>query len=533
MTFATNGQFPCELTVSNAYGEDTSEFVVVVGEGPEITSVSPTGGESGTETVFSATVSGDEPLTYSWDFGNGASPNTSSDVSPAITFGAAGEYQASLTVSNVYGSDVFTFGLTVSGGEDPPEILSVEPTEGDSQTEVAFTATVTGTPPMMYAWVFGNGADPNVSNEAAPVVVLATGGSYSASLTVFNSFGSDTFVFTLTVKPVWRIQMVDSESELEASMSIALDCSGTPFISYVSHAGADFYLKLAHFDGLQWPIETIAKKAWKPSLAIDLSDCPHIGFTCTEWPLFYLKYAYNNGAEWEIQTIDTIDTDLFVGFSGVHLALDSQQHPHIGYYDNFNAKLKYAYYDGSSWHVQSVPAAENATQYNWLALDSADLPHFSYFDGGYGSISLKYVRYDGSQWYVDTVDSEEVFNGYNSLAIDNSDYPHISYVILRGLKYAYFDGTWHTEVVDSAEGNVGFYENSIALDSSGYPHISYNFLDKTYCLKYAWYDGSEWQIRLVDSEFGSGDYNSLALDSSDYPHIGYRSNYGLKYATYY
>ena len=80
-----------------------------------------------------------------------------------------------------------------------------------------------------------------------------------------------------------------------------------------------------------------------------------------------------------------------------------------------------------------------------------------------------------------------------------------------------------------SEGYVGEH-TSLALDSNGYPHISY--CDWTNMdLKYAYWDGADWQIQTVDSEGWVGGHTSLALDSNGYSHISYfdDTNTALKY----
>jgi len=91
--------------------------------------------------------------------------------------------------------------------------------------------------------------------------------------------------------------------------------------------------------------------------------------------------------------------------------------------------------------------------------------------------------------------------------------------------------TWKGQQVD-AQGSGG----SIAFDSEGNPHIAYSYRYMTndslvswyaYGLKYAVWNGNNWNIQTIDST-GSG--GILALDSQDRPHILYAAGYDLKYA---
>jgi PKD repeat protein len=80
---------------------------------PNIISVTPSFGLEGQGLSFGAQVEGAEPMTYAWNFGGGATPNTSTEESPTVTLGTIRRYTVRLTVSNEYGEDAYWFTLTV------------------------------------------------------------------------------------------------------------------------------------------------------------------------------------------------------------------------------------------------------------------------------------------------------------------------------------------------------------------------------------------------------------------------------------
>ena len=265
------------------------------------------------------------------------------------------------------------------------------------------------------------------------------------------------------------------------------------------------------------------------SLALDSNDNPHVSYFEVGYNI--LKYAKWDGSSWNIETVDSGYLGAPIGeYSSI--ALDSNDNPHISYYagspDN---DLKYAKWDGSGWNIETVDSADDVGWCTSLALDGSDNPRISYYD--YTNHDLKYAKWDGSGWNIEMVDSDGGVGWCTSLALDSSDNPHISYMddTNYDLKYAKWDGSsWNIETVDS-DGFAGWY-SSIALDSSDNPHISYYDHTNYYDLNYAKWDGSSWNIEAVDSAGEVGEYTSMALDSNDNPHISYydRTNQDLKYA---
>jgi hypothetical protein len=265
-------------------------------------------------------------------------------------------------------------------------------------------------------------------------------------------------------------------------------------------------------------------------MALDESGRPHISYCSNE----NLKYAWRDGTVWHIETVDD---EGYIGAS-TSLALDNSGQPHISYYDAAGKNLKYAWQDGSIWRITTADSEGGAD--NSLALDGSGHPHIGYYCTDRYSGCLKYAHHDGYVWHIETIDSGDFYGGVGyaaSLALDKSGRPHISY---RGLsqvsyedvlKYAWRDWTtWHIETVDSGEEMGG--NTSLVLDASNRPHISY-FDEINETFRYAWYDGLDWHIETVDTLTGEeGRYSSLTLDTSERPRISYfdEEPYEMKYA---
>ena len=283
------------------------------------------------------------------------------------------------------------------------------------------------------------------------------------------------------------------------------------------------------------------------SLALDSCNFPRISYY--DYSDKNLKYAAWTGTNWQIEIVDS-EGD--VG-SYTSLVLDSNKYPHISYYDATNGALKYAAWTGTGWSVETVDNVENVGTGTFISLDSSEYPHISYCD--LTNNDLKYAYRDEGGWNYSDVDPEWCEN--TSLALDGSDYPRISYSAFETLKYAAWTGTtWDIQTTDDPEDPMCRVEwVSLSLDSSDNPRISYNayFEDigpplvallpveplqfARFGLRYAFWNGSSWEIQVVEETFGLGShlgqYNSLALNNRGNPRISYWSGEGeLKYAVW-
>ena len=302
-------------------------------------------------------------------------------------------------------------------------------------------------------------------------------------------------------------------------------------------------------NGSVWEIETVVGDAsLSSSMALDSNGLPHISYRSGR--SLSLKHAKLTESGW---VVEIVDSRKFGGGGFPSLVFDSSDRPHISYdlhppgggpYSD--SDLRYAWWDGSGWNIQIVDTDGDVGSHSSIALTSTEYPHIAYrrsYHGMFGTDAseLKYTRWNGSAWNIEIVEhtSGDIFLSDRSLAIGSDDLPHISYSGKIGdeyyLKYATWNGSdWEIEAIDSV-GDYAAY-TSLALDSNGRPHISYN--DRSDGdLKYTRWNGSGWEIEVVDSDFDVGWENPLALDSEDRPHLAYIDQGGwdppdnnLKYA---
>ncbi len=236
-------------------------------------------------------------------------------------------------------------------------------------------------------------------------------------------------------------------------------------------------------------------------------------------------------SQWNIETVDTAET---VG-KACDIIVDANGYPHISYRDGtIGWRLKYAHWNNSEWQKAFVETNESVYGVTSIALDDTGNPHIAFFTDG----KLWHAWWDGSDWQQEVVDALIWVDvgEWNSITFDTDGYPHIAYTYYTGdsyLKHAYKDVSgWHTQVADSLTGDE-FQYVSLALDGNNNPHISY-YDWKDDDLKYAYYNGANWNIERVDSTGQVGTCSSIALDGIDYPHISYTdgTNGGVKYASW-
>lgn len=174
---------------------------------PEVKSVSPTETYTGSLTKFTCEWAGQPPMTTYWDFGGGASPNTSLSGAPEVIIGAVGTYNASLTLSSMFGTDTYDFTLQVLPRPGPTAVLNANPLSGQAPLTVYCGATFSASPggsivKYEFSWDGDNTWEYECTDGGAQHV-YDTVGPYTIRLRVTDDLG-------MTAEDTANIQVVDS-----------------------------------------------------------------------------------------------------------------------------------------------------------------------------------------------------------------------------------------------------------------------------------------------------------------------------------
>jgi PKD repeat protein len=195
--YSNAGSFTVTFTATNSGGSNT------VTQSGYITATQPAAVP--VASFISTVTSGDAPLTvqfidastntptsWAWSFGDGG---TSILQNPAHTYATTGAYTVTLTATNAEGSNTVTkagFITVVRVATKPVAAFVSTSTSGNAPLTVQFIDSSSNSP-TTWAWLFGDGSTSSLQN---PAHAYTSAGTYTVTLTVANSGGSNTMTRT-------------------------------------------------------------------------------------------------------------------------------------------------------------------------------------------------------------------------------------------------------------------------------------------------------------------------------------------------
>jgi hypothetical protein len=294
---------------------------------------------------------------------------------------------------------------------------------------------------------------------------------------------------------------------------------------------------------LTWVTEEVGAGI-KPAFAIDEAGVIHVAFLTEEE---HGGVFYANNASGSFDT-ETVAEGYFYG--PVDIAVSADGVPYIAYHDHQDQSFKEelgdevvaALLDGK-WELTTVADEGHDGWDNAIVLDAQTNWHTAAIDPAqFGSQSgVEYATNAGGSLEVSQVGSGPISYEFGtSIALRPDGAPGITYYndAEQRLEFALLgpDG-WSVEVVD-ADGDAGRY-SALAYDANGNPHISYFVANNrtSGTIRYASWDGSQWQIEDVDNienirmgHVGARKITSLVIDRDGEPHLAYSDQDRMVYA---
>jgi hypothetical protein len=318
----------------------------------------------------------------------------------------------------------------------------------------------------------------------------------------------------------WTYEMIDLPATFP---SLAVDENSNLHISYEDNLGG---LKYGYrpAGSSRWYTMVIDKQLGQLSthLALDTNNNPHICYTPG-----IIKYAHWDGREWRIQQIAK-DTGM-IGFT-CSIVVSKDGTPHLAWYPLTGPvvlHIRYAVLKDAAWLVRTLDFDRETGKWNSMVLDANDDPLLSYSAWVDGELRL--AHWNGKQWDLTTVDSRTRSHGEsnpgpgNSLTLGPDGKAHISFYTEKALKYAHeVDDGWKIETIDQVSwlGSWISFRSSIVLDKHHFPHICY---EDSGVLKHAYWDGKKWRIQvLAPSGLDTFRYSSMAIDRDDNIYVAFR-----------
>jgi len=148
-------------------------------------------------TSFTNTTTGDDPISYRWNFGDGSS--VSAATSPTHQYAQVGLYTVVLTATNTEGQDVCSNQVSIES-TPIPSFTSSGPTMLYKVT--TFTNTTLANPPVTFwQWDFGDPASgvDNFSTAESPTHTFSAERIYTVTLIALNPKGPAQYQGTVTV----------------------------------------------------------------------------------------------------------------------------------------------------------------------------------------------------------------------------------------------------------------------------------------------------------------------------------------------
>jgi len=256
--------------------------------------------------------------------------------------------------------------------------------------------------------------DDTGTEEAPPSVACLDLDSADQPHVMFNDTATGDWLYRYFDGGAW--QALDMEG-LHGATSLVLDADDRPHIVYTGGG-----LHYAWHNRTEWLTEEIGTdlSAISPDLALSGSNTPCVAYY--NWEDDHAALASFSDGEWDFYSAPCITNG-----AAPDAACMSTGMPAFSFYNSSAEELWYVYFvKGSGWQHQVPDSDGNVGKRSSLAFDSQNHPHISYYDQD--NYDLKYACLDGIDWHVETIEGDGIVSGdISSIAVDSYDRPCVAF----------------------------------------------------------------------------------------------------------
>jgi len=197
--YSTSGLKTVQLIAINGNCRDTVLQSIQVNETPigSFTSTAPNCGNTGID--FINTGSSGANWTYSWDFGQGSQPSSSTAENPSgVMYGSSGSKTVTFSISD---GNCSSTNIQIISIQPTPSATYTSNTPLCEQDSVSFTNTGSTGLSWTYSWDFGSGSTPSTSTQENPIgITYNSFGTKSVKLIISDGTCGDSITSTINIK---------------------------------------------------------------------------------------------------------------------------------------------------------------------------------------------------------------------------------------------------------------------------------------------------------------------------------------------
>lgn len=296
-TYTNGGSYTVSLIATNSCGSDTHTEIVQVSVLPNASFTTSNPDGCVTHNVQYSDMS-TGASSYFWEF-EGGNPSTSTQQNPSVSYSSSGNFDATLTVTNISGSDEYALNNVIQIEDEP---------------DADFNYTVNGTTVDFqnqsnngdsYIWSFGDGSG---SSQTNPTHIYENGGSYSVSLTTSNNCGTNqtSSLVTITILPTASFTSNNTTGCATHTIEFTNTSSdgnsylwefegGNPATSTVENPSVEYDTE-GNYDVTLTVTNTFGSDEYTLNNAIQIEDAPDVDFTYTvDGTTVFFQNLSNNG----------------------------------------------------------------------------------------------------------------------------------------------------------------------------------------------------------------------------------------------